>query len=129
MLEKLESGAESHTRAEAVDLAVIPGTWLRSALASAASLAYMSRAPPGREGPARELPFRTPHGAAGMKEPPKSPPRNLPTQSEEKLDEELEESFPASDPPANTTPTSIGGPARPRPKRHAAVRPPQRGRS
>jgi hypothetical protein len=45
-----------------------------------------------------------------MKKPRKSPPRNLPTQSEEKLDEELEESFPASDPPANTTPTSIGGP-------------------
>jgi hypothetical protein len=47
-----------------------------------------------------------------MKEPRKSSPRKSPTKSEEKLDEELEESFPASDPPANTTPTSAGGPDR-----------------
>jgi hypothetical protein len=45
-----------------------------------------------------------------MKEP-RKPPNKSRTKSEEKLDEELEESFPASDPPANTTPTSVGGPA------------------
>jgi hypothetical protein len=61
-----------------------------------------------------------------MKEPRKSP--HTPSKkSEEKLDEELEESFPASDPPANTTPTSAGGPARPRAKRPAPGKPAQRG--
>ena len=44
-----------------------------------------------------------------MKEPRKSPPKSR-TKSEEKLNEELQESFPASDPPANTTPTTAGGP-------------------
>jgi hypothetical protein len=62
-----------------------------------------------------------------MKEPRKSPPHKPSAKSEEKLDEELEESFPASDPPANTTPTSVGGPARPRAKRPAPGKPPQRG--
>ena len=62
-----------------------------------------------------------------MKEPRKSPPSKSRTKSEEKLDEELEESFPASDPPANTTPTSAGGPARPRTKRPTPGKPPQRG--
>src|SRR5580693_2711127 len=127
MLEKLESRSESHRRANAVDLAVICGTRPRSALASAASLAYMGQAPPGRGGAARAPFFRTPHGAAGMKEPRKSPPRNLPTQSEEKLDEELEESFPASDPPANT-PTSAGGPERSQTKRPKPDKP-RRGRN
>ena len=62
-----------------------------------------------------------------MKEPRKSPPSKSRTKSEEKLDEELEESFPASDPPANTTPTSAGGPARPRTTRPTPGKPPQRG--
>jgi hypothetical protein len=63
----------------------------------------------------------------GMKKPRKSPPPKSRAKSEEKLDEELEESFPASDPPANTTPTSAGGPARPRAKRSAPGKPLQRG--
>jgi hypothetical protein len=63
-----------------------------------------------------------------MKEPRKPPPRKSPAKSEEKLDEELEESFPASDPPANTTPTSIGGPARSQTKRPKPDKPPHRGR-
>jgi hypothetical protein len=58
-----------------------------------------------------------------------SPPPKSPTKSEEKLDEELEGSFPASDPPSSTTPTSVGGPARPRVKRPAPGKPPHRGRS
>jgi hypothetical protein len=62
-----------------------------------------------------------------MKEPRKSLPHKSRTKSEEKLDEELEESFPASDPPANTTPTSAGGPARPQTKRPAPGKPLQRG--
>ena len=53
------------------------------------------------------------HGATDMKDPAKKSP---PTAAEEKLDEEIEESFPASDPPANT-PTSAGGPERPKAKR------------
>ena len=61
-----------------------------------------------------------------MKEPRKSPPPKSRTKSEEKLDEELEESFPASDPPANTTPTSVGGPARPRGQASRASKAPQR---
>ena len=61
-----------------------------------------------------------------MKEPRKSPPRKSRAEAEEKLDEELEESFPASDPPANTTPTSAGGPARLRAKRPAPGKPPER---
>jgi hypothetical protein len=60
-----------------------------------------------------------------MKEPRKSPPRKSRAEAENKLDEELEESFPASDPPANTTPTSAGGPARA--KRPAPGKPPRRG--
>jgi hypothetical protein len=62
----------------------------------------------------------------GMKEPRKPPPRKSRAEAEEKLDEELEESFPASDPPANTTPTSAGGPARLRAKRPAPGKPPER---
>ena len=61
-----------------------------------------------------------------MKEPRKPPPRKSPTRSEEKLDEGLEESFPASDPPANTTPTSAGGPARPHAERSAPGKPARR---
>ena len=61
-----------------------------------------------------------------MKEPRKSPPRKSRAEAEDKLDQELEESFPASDPPANTTPTSVGGPARSRAKRSAAGKPPER---
>jgi hypothetical protein len=62
-----------------------------------------------------------------MKEPRKSPPRKLRAEAEENLDEGLKGSFPASDPPANTTPTTIGGPARSRSKRPAPVRPPGHG--
>jgi hypothetical protein len=62
-----------------------------------------------------------------MKEPRKYPSPKSRTKSEEKLDEELEESFPASDPPANTTPTSAGGPARPHAKRPEPGKPPKRG--
>jgi hypothetical protein len=52
-----------------------------------------------------------------MKEPEKKrQPREAYNAKERKLDEELEESFPASDPPANTTPTSSGGPQRAPPK-------------
>ena len=55
-----------------------------------------------------------------MKDPAKKPPR---TAVEDKLDEEIEELFPASDPPANTTPTSAGGPRRPQAKRSAKGKP------
>jgi hypothetical protein len=58
-----------------------------------------------------------------MNEPRKSSPRKSP--SEERLDEGLEATFPASDPPANTTPTFIGAPARV--KRSAPMRRPRRG--
>jgi hypothetical protein len=46
--------------------------------------------------------------------------------ADEKLDEEIEESFPASDPPANT-PTSAGGPERPKAKPLAKGKPARRG--
>ena len=87
------------------------------------SLIYMGRAP----SKARRRPFSMPlHGVARMKEPRKSPPRKSQTKADDKLDEELEEFFPASDPPANTTPTSAGGPARSRAKRPAPGKPPER---
>ena len=57
-----------------------------------------------------------------MKDPAKKPPRGSRAAAEAKLDEELQESFPASDPPANT-PTCAGGPARPRTKQAARVKP------
>jgi hypothetical protein len=60
-----------------------------------------------------------------MKEPRKSPPRKSRAEAEQKLDEGLEESFPASDPPADTTPTSVGGPGRS--KRPEPDKPPRRG--
>lgn len=60
--------------------------------------------------------------AVGMKEPRKPPPKPR-SQSEEKLDEQLEGSFPASDPPAKTTPTWAGGPARPRARRFPPAKP------
>jgi hypothetical protein len=50
-----------------------------------------------------------------MKDHPKKPPRNSRALTEAQLDEEIEETFPASDPPA-TSPTSAGGPRRPRSK-------------
>ena len=60
-----------------------------------------------------------------MKKPLKSPPRKSRAEAEEKLDEALQATFPASDPPANTTPTSAGGPARA--KRVAPGKPAHRG--
>jgi hypothetical protein len=60
-----------------------------------------------------------------MKEPRKSPPRESRAKVEKNLDEALKASFPASDPPANTTPTSAGGPARAR--RPASDKPPRHG--
>ena len=59
-----------------------------------------------------------------MKDPAKKPPR---TAVEDKLDEEIEKSFPASDPPANTTPTSAGGPRRPQAKGSAKRKPGRTG--
>jgi len=61
-----------------------------------------------------------------MKEQAKKPPRGRRAAVEEKLDEEIEESFPASDPPAKT-PTSAGGPERPKAKRPAKSGPGRRG--
>ena len=61
-----------------------------------------------------------------MKDPSKKPPRAARTAAEEKLDEEIEELFPASDPPANTTPTSAGGPKRPPQVKRAAKHKPGR---
>jgi hypothetical protein len=48
-----------------------------------------------------------------MKDRAKRPPKESKQPSEAQLDEEIEETFPASDPPA-TSPTSAGGPRRPR---------------
>jgi hypothetical protein len=66
----------------------------------------------------------SPNGAAGMKEP-RKPPRESRAEAEKNLDEALKASFPASDPPANTTPTSAGGPARA--TRPASDKPPRHG--
>ena len=65
-------------------------------------------------------------GATNMKDPAKKPPREPRAAAEKKLDEEIEESFPASDQPANT-PTSAGGPERPRAKRAAKGKAGRRG--
>ncbi len=62
------------------------------------------------------------YGATNMKDPAKKSSRAPRPAAEDKLDEEIEELFPASDPPANT-PTSAGGPERPRRKRSAKPKP------
>ncbi len=72
------------------------------------------------------IPPQVVNGAINMKDQTKKPPLGRRVAAEEKLDEEIEEAFPASDPPAHT-PTSVGGPRRPKPKRAAKGKPERPG--